>query len=510
MEKGLSKNQLIAELARSPHGKLEEYLPTVKAAATSEPEFLAHLIAWNQIKGQIRDAKIALPLLSLMVPSYAAEFVENSLAHLALQGPRELLRAYRHAMTVRPAGKMMALKRLVTSYIREREADHQTWDRMAVQHRGTLKELYALCDVKPSTDHKNIVLFGRTLDKVKAPLPKGSVFEVIANLKNMTPAEAAAEIQKRHIPFLIAHGSLGAKMKEPETVLALINAMSPSELVNNTKMLEKLGVKTNPALRGAYEAALGKAASSTKNVLKASRAVEAIEDEGLKEKLRGLQEKQIKAMPGPTGDWLVLADRSSSMSKAIEAARHVAAALTKMVKGKVWLVFFNDSPMSVDVSGLTLDEIHKKTANVNASGSTSIGCGLERMLNEKIVVDGIAVVSDAAENTAPFFANVYERYTKFADKQVPVYLYKFADQYAGHYATRYLNDTMKGQGFDVHEFDLTSSVDYFSIPNLVATMRENKYSLVDEIMSTNLLTIGDVLSCQHESILSKRAIGIPA
>lgn len=496
MEKGLSKNQLIAELTRSPHGKLEEYVPIVTAAAKAEPEFLAHLIAWNQIKGQIRDAKIALPLLSLVVPSYAAELIENSLAHIALQGPRELLRAYRFALSVRPAGKMTKLRNLVKGFLHEKEANHQEWNRIAVQHRATLKELYSLCDVKPGSDHCNIVLFGRRLDKTKAPLPKGSVFEVIAGLKDMSAQEAAAEIQKRRIPFLVAKGALGAKAKDPDLVLALINSMSPSELVNNTKNLEGLGIKTNPALRGAFQAGLQRAATSTKNVLKATRAAEAIDDEELRENLRGLQEKQLQAMPGPTGNWLVLADRSSSMSQAIEASRHVAAALAKMVKGKVWLVFFNDSPMTVDVTGLPLDAIKKATAHVNASGSTSIGCGLQRMLDEKIEVDGIAVVSDAAENTTPFFANVYKKYSEFVGKEVPVYLYKFADQYAGHPATKYLNDTMKGQGFDVQEFDLTKSIDYYAIPNLASTMREQRFGLVDEVMSTRLLTLADVFKLE--------------
>lgn len=485
MEHGLSKNQMISELVRSPHGKLEEYAPVVKTAAKTEPEFLAHLIAWNQIKGQIRDAKIALPLLSLTEPSFAEDLVENSLAHLALQGPRELLRAYRHALVVRPAGKMGRLRRLVGAYLREKEADHHKWDRAAVQHRNVLKELYALCDVKPSTHYKNIVLFGRTLDKVKAPMPKGSVFEVIAGLKDMAPMEAAGEIQKRKIPFLIAKGALGAKAKDPDLVLALINSMSPSELVNNTKMLEGLGVKTNPALRGAFQAGLAKAAGSTKNVLKATRAAEAMDDEELKENLRGLQEKQLQSM-SVEGDWLVLADKSGSMHEAIEAARHIAATLAKMVKGKVWLVFFDTHPMTVDVTGLPLDAIKKATEHVTANGGTSIGCGLQRMLDEKIHVDGIVVVSDGGENSAPLFSDVYPRYSKLVDKEVPVYLYHCGNK------DREFSAFMKLAHIDLQVFDLPRNIDYYSIPNLVATMRTNRYSILDEIMSTRLLTLADV------------------
>jgi hypothetical protein len=43
-------------------------------------------------------------------------------------------------------------------------------------------------------------------------------------------------------------------------------------------------------------------------------------------------------------------------------------------------------------------------------------------------------------------------------------------------------------------FDLRDGkTDYYSIPNLVQTMRSNQYSLVDEIMATPLLSLSEVL-----------------
>ena len=39
------------------------------------------------------------------------------------------------------------------------------------------------------------------------------------------------------------------------------------------------------------------------------------------------------------------------------------------------------------------------------------------------MVDGIAVISDGAENALPFLGDVYRRYTAFVDKPVPVYWY---------------------------------------------------------------------------------------
>ena len=490
-EAGITKNKILSELSRSPHGKLGEYLPIGKQAAKQEAEFLAHLISWNHQKGAIRDSKVALPIVSLSEPSFPHELMENSLAHLALLGPRELDRALRFTYEVKlPTAKRKAVMKVVEQYLREIESDVRRWDRVAVQHRDTLKSLYCLTHTKPFL-HGNIILFGRDYEKNKMPYPAGSVFADIARLKDMSPTEAAAVIVDRKIPFLIAMGALGKKAQEPDLVLALINRMSATELVTNTKMLEKLGIKTNPALRGAYEQALEKASKSKKNVLKTTRAAEAIEDEGLKAKLRGVQERQIQSNAGIEGNWLVLADKSGSMHAALEIARHVSAALAKFVKGKVHLVFFDTAPQTMDVTGLPLDKINEMTKYIRASGGTSIGCGLQRMLDAKEDVDGIAIVSDGGENTAPIFPHVYKKYSEFAGKEVPVYLYLCDGD------SPELKTTMQAAGIDMQVFDMNRNTDYYSLPNMVATMRTNRYSLIDEVMATKLLKLEDVFKSER-------------
>lgn len=492
--RALTKQKILSELSKSPHGKLAEYITVGKQAIAQEPEFSAHLMAWDRSHGQIRDSKVALPVVTLAFEK-EPEFLDNAFAHLALLGPRELLRAYEFAREVRPAGQMLPFRRLIANYLAEKEAD-KGWDHIAIQHRKTLKTLYALSHATPQKDRTHAVLFGfkgRGDAKVKLPLPKGSIFEAVANLKNMSSVEAAGTILKYRIPFLIAAGALGAKAKDTDLVLALINTMSPTELVTNTKRLEKFGIKTNPALRAAFEAAIAKASTSKKNTLKTTAAIDAIEDEGLKDKLRKLQDKQIAVAGGPEGNWLVLADKSGSMSSAIELARHIAATLAKFVKGKVYLVFFDTAPLVVDVTGLALDQIQKATKHVRADGGTSIGVGLNRMLVEKIELDGIAVVSDGGENTSPRFADVYKRYSEFAGKEIPVYFYDV------HGASGW-EQLINSAGIEMQTFKVNGNIDYYSIPNLVQTMRSNQYSLVDEIMATPLLSLSDVLKSTPELV----------
>lgn len=478
-EYGLTKNQIITELSRSPHGKLEEYVKVGKEAATQEPEFFAHLIAYDRVKGQIRDAKVALPVISLSVPTFPEEFKDNSWAHIASLGPRELERAFRFAMSLGISRRK--LRKLVSQYLDKLELNRGKWDGMALQHKNTLANLYALAHAKRSDRVGGILFEGK--------YPAGSAFEAVKQLASMTPQEAAGTILEKNIPFLVAQGALGKKIAEPDLILALMKRMSPVQFITNVKMLEKLNVKSNPALRGAFDEAMERASKSTKNVLKTTRAAENVNDADLKAKLSGLQERQLSNMKGVEGNWLVLGDKSTSMSASIDTSCLVAATLAKMVKGKVQLAFFDTVvARAFDVSGKTYEEIKSDTKWVKADGNTSIGCGMQWAIDKKLEVDGIAIVSDGGENTPPIFAAAYMRYSQILGKEVPVYFYQLAGD------TPVLIENMKRASQDLQVFDIRSGVDFYSLPNLVQTMRTQRYGLVEEILDFKLLSLDTVFA----------------
>lgn len=503
MEQGITRNKMIQELTKSPHGSLAEYVGTGIVAAQQEPEFFAHLIAWNGIRGQIRDAKIALPVVNLMV-KVADEFEENAYAHLAQLDPRSLLKAIRFMKVSNSTAKdftqkhgvnfhvkVRAFNRVVERYLRHREENWGLWQRTAVQHRRSLKELYALTRVKPKSMADTILFKGEA--------PTGTVFADIRNLSKMGAAEAAGTIIEQRIPFLVAVGALGSKIKDGNLVMALIERMSPTELVTNTKMLEKLGVKTDPKLRAAYEEGMKRVAVSKKTTFKATRAVEGMEDSPLKAKLQAAQEKQIASI-SVDGDWLVLGDKSGSMASCIEAARHIAATLAKVVRGKVHLIYFDTQPTYINATGLSYDDLLNKTKNINANGGTSIGCGVQYMMGKAENVDGIAIVSDGCENSIPIFASAYKKLAANLDKEPPVYFYHvgFESQSssqrlaAGGELNNFLM-SMKENDIDPQVFELGRTVDFYSLPNLIQTMRVNRYALADEILDTPLLKLDAVL-----------------
>lgn len=480
MEKtALTKTQIISELAKSTHGKLEEYVTIGTQAAKLDADFFQHLIAWNQYKGQIRDSKVALPVIGLMNTD-DEEYISNDLAHIAIQNPRELLKAYRFALGLKPQGKMRLFRRLISAYLRKLEGNSAKWERTAVQHRNVLKELYALSHTKPNII-SDMVLF-------KGEYPNGTVFQDILRLKDMSPLEAAATIIDRRIPFLIAQGALGSKVKNTDLLMALIERMTPTELVTNTAWLEKNGMQQNPALRAAFQDALKKASKSKANVLKTSTAVEAVEDEEIKAQLKNLQEKQIQNTGGIEGNWLVLGDKSGSMTRCINVSVHVAATLAKFVKGQVHLIFFDNMPYHYDVTGKSMDEIIQMTKRISAGGGTQIGCGVEYAQMRGFDIDGIAVVSDGEDARTDFIPK-YNNYVKKFDKEPSIYFYRV--QGGGHNS---FTDQLKVAKMDFHQFDIPTNVDYYSLPNLVQTMRVGRFHLLDEIMNSRLLKIEDIIA----------------
>lgn len=476
----IHRNKMIAELVRSEHGKLAAYVPVVSRASQEDPDFLAHLIAWNQKKGSIRDSKIALPMIQLgATAELPEEYTQNDLAHVALQSPRELLRAVRFSREYRPRGRGKRFESMVERYLRKKEAQAAgRFFQLVLQHRKPLKELYALLHIKPNE------LANRVLFKGEKP----GVLGRVARLGEMAAEDAAAVIMRDHIPFLVAAPVIAKHKGNTAFVLALIEAMTPAELVNNTKMLEKLGIRNVPALRAAFDAKLREAVESKKNVLKTAKAAEATGNK----KLAKAAEKQLDNTDGVQGDWLVLGDCSGSMSIGIEAARQVSAILARMVRGKVHLVFFNSMPRHFDVTGKTFEEITEITRGIRDGGGTSIGVGLAWARTAGIPVDGVAIISDGEENTNPVFHDELKKYQEWVGKEIPVYYYAVGGRFRGK---SFLEMSMERSGFDLQTFDLKgSAIDYYSLPNLVQTMRTNKYSLSDEIFATPLLTLDEVFA----------------
>lgn len=498
MEQQYSRTQLIEKLNLSLHGKLEEYRPVFSAACTRDPEFLAHLIAWDYVNGQIKDTKIALPVITLATPGYPDELAENSLAHIAMQPPRELEKSLRFAIAASmPARRQKRLESVIRRYLAFKEKEPGKWNRLAIRHRRALKSLYALTHA-PMAEWASNILFRNQY----AP---GSIFADVRQLSAMSPAQVAATIQKWHLSPLVVSGAMaGAKDKQKDSgvLAATMDQMSDTELVTRSASLVRDGVAKDENLKEKFRGKVAKASKSNKATLKTGHKAEEVEDEGIKEMLKELQERQIEnqkaAGRGIEGNWLVISDCSSSQSAAIELGVQVAAAIARFVTGTVWLLFCNtDVVKVVDATGKSLEYLQQQAKFIVAVGGTSYGVGLEWAADKKLELNGVAIVGDGGENHLPF-GHAMVRYEKYMGTRPAVYLYQtYCDpRYRGTNGdpglfARYMQSYGGGE---FTAFDLTSGkVDYYSLPNLVQSMNVSRFGVVEKIMACPLVTLDMVI-----------------
>lgn len=495
-----SRNRLIQSLLQIGHGDLTPFVVPGALAATAEPELFGRLIAWNLERGKVWDSKIAFPALALYsLKENDRELAQNAVAAAMALAPRRVVKWYHFLKKLKlisqmplTAGVGREVKDGLELYLAKRELHRGWWQDSVIQDRSAMRSLYRIRHRRPG-DVQNLILFHNMY-------PPGSTFEVISHLRDMPPDEAAGAILKYRIPFLIAIGALRT-IKEPDILLALIERMTGNELVTNSKLLERAGVMANPALRGAYEAALTRAKKSKKvDALKAGRAAEALEEQEqcsggvMAGKLRALQAEKTRQLGTIEGDWLVLGDCSSSMKDSIDAARRIAALIAERVKGQVHLVFFSTVPTHIEVTGLTYDQILEKTKRIKAEGNTSIGVGLDFILSRGDAVQGIVIVSDGGENRGPLFPEVYHKYAKKFEIEPTVYLFRVAgdpDRVSG---------ACEHAGIQVDKFEASSGVDYYSLPNFIEVLKtaKNRYGLLTQIMETPLLTYDKVFELKEQ------------
>lgn len=498
-----SRQQLIGMLSKIGHGDLRIYIEPGITAAKLDPEVFGRFICWNQAKGVVRDSQVAWPILALRgVGREDKELAENAIAHLVSLNPRMLLQAYRFNKQLSAAGLVISggwrrlLEKAMKDYLRLREGNKGWWDRVALQHRESLMELYRIAHLHPSKRAQSLLF--------ESKVPRGSVFGKLRKLGEMTPEDAASTILVEEIPLQIAMGALQKNLKNPDVVFSLIKGMTPNQLISNAKLLEKMGVGTNELLTNAYTLALEEAAkakpkkhSPKMGVLKAGVAAGAGVSEQTQKNLQRLQQKGLEQVGGIEGDWAVLVDKSHSMQHALEAGRRIGALIAERTKGKVWLIFFNSEATPVDITGLTYEQVLAKTRAERAHGGTSVGSALRYLTNRRESVGGIVIVSDGGDNTEPKFHDQYMAHKRVMQnsggiEDPTVYFLRLVGG-----EPDYMSRLCESAGIELNIRDLGSAVDYNSFPNIIQELRVRKDGLLDEIMGYELLTLNQVFTTER-------------
>ncbi|HEY9626924.1 MAG TPA: vWA domain-containing protein [Coleofasciculaceae cyanobacterium] len=461
--------EMLNSLLTTPHRKLEQVAEIHQLIVELDPIFYGHLAVWYQRNGDVRDHKevfVAHLLTSDLVEHRDAGFIMlQELPPYQVARVVDFMKQHRNKL---PRSARTAVQR----YLKVRESNPALFDRAALRGRKAMKHLYASLHIKPN-ERANAILF-------RDQPPVGSLAEV---LKQLAKAESAAEqarlIVEFKLPYTIAIGAI--KQLTPTVLVALINSMTPQEVINNLKSLKARGAMDHPEVKVLIDGKLDEASKSARvAAFKAQVAADAADlDDDTLARLEKVTNEQVKRRGVITRPTALLVDKSGSMENAIELGKRLAALISGITQANLFVYAFDNIPYPVTAQGKELTDWERAFQHIKAGGGTSIGASLEAMRKKRQIVDQIIVVTDEGENAAPYFGEVYKTYCRELAVMPNVVIVR-----VGGYCN-WLESQLKGQQAPVETF--TFAGDYYSLPNLVPLLtRPSRLDLLMEILDVPL------------------------
>jgi hypothetical protein len=340
----------------------------------------------------------------------------------------------------------------IAAYLREREASEQRFDRVALTARDALKRLYAGLHIKPSP-RANAILFTRNP-------PPGSLAQVLKQIsRSGSPAEQARWIAENRLPYRVACTVI--RRMSPMVLAALVEVMSPQELINNLASLKRRGAFENREVKKLIDRKLEAARKDSRvSAYKAKVAARAAEaDEELADALDQVTETQVRQAGRITRPTALLIDKSGSMTAAIEVGKQLGAMISAISDQALVVYAFDSVAYPLRPAGAALADWEKALAGIKAGGNTSCGAALEQMTRKKQWVEQLVMITDEEENTAPLFKEAYQKYAAAAGGRPAVIFVKI-----GRASEKLEKDCAQlGVAPNLAEF----RGDYYALPNLV-------------------------------------------
>ena len=462
---------MLNSLLTTPHRELKQIVELHKMMLEIDPIFYAPLAVWYEKNGDIRDHKEVFT--ACLLTSTFPEHRDVGFALLQKLAPYQVSRVV--GILKKDLNKVpRSARTAVKFYLEKREANPRFFDRAVLRNRKTIKGLYAGLHIKPSA-RANAILFQN-----KPPQDSLS-YQLKLLAKAETPLEQAQIIVTHKIPYTIA---VGAVSKITPTVLvALISVMSPQEVINNLKSLKAKGAMNHADVKALIDTQLIEAHNSKRvSAFKTQVAAKAAKvDAETAERLEKVMNEQAKAKGTISKNTVLLVDKSSSMTEAIELGKQIAATISGVTTADLYVYAFDSMPYEIKKRGNgELSDWTKSFRGVVASGYTSIGAGLEPLRKKKRMVEQIIIVTDEGENTAPFFNKSYAAYCREMNVTPDILIVR-----VGRYASTMLEKQLKSQGVSVEVLEFKG--DYYSLTNLIPLLnRPSRLDLLMEILETEL------------------------
>lgn len=460
--------QMLNSFLTTPHGKLAALAPLHRSSIEHDPLFYGHLAAWYRERGEVRDHKVLF--VAHLLTSDFVEHREAGWVLLQQLPPHMVAATLDHAKIV--IGKVpRSFKSAIMSYLRHLEAQPARFDRAALRNRANLKHLYASLRIAPGA-RAQAILFD------EQPPVDSQLYQLKLLARTSEPAAQARLIVEQRIPYTTAIGAI--KALTPSVLVALIEVMTPQEVINHLAGLKQRGAFDSPEVKALIEARLREAEQDRRvSTLKATRAMAHVQlDAETAAVLTEVTDRRVAQMTRIVRPTALFVDKSSSMTQAIEVAKEVAA-LISAVCADFRVLAFDSEVFEVQARGVERSAWEQAFKLVRANGSTSIGAPLAKLTRERHYVEQVVIITDMDENTHPYLAAAYAEYAQTIGTSPQLIIVG-----VGGNSPRFL-DTLRNAGVPLTVWEFGG--DYFSLPNLLPLLAlPSRAELVEQVMSVPL------------------------
>jgi len=465
-------------LLSSPHGDLAGYGEVHERVLEADPEFYGHMAAWYHGRGAIRDQRLLFVAhlgTSPQVEHREAAFImAQALRTYELARMLRYLKEQRHRLPRRT-------RSAVAYWLRRREADPAWFDEVALRDRRNLKYLYATLRLRPAA-RAGAILFERR------PPPESRLAAVKRLATCDDTLEVARGIVAHRIFFSTAVGLL--KKLDAPALAALVDVMSPQQLLNSLAALQRRGALDNPELRALVEAKLAQARDESRvQDARTLRAAAACGDRAIAATLGEIGAERLRRRGRITRPTALFVDKSGSMELALEVGAHVAALCSTLAEGGLWAYAFDS--IGRRVGAPTQGDLlswRQAFSHLQANGATSIGAPFVNMERNAVRAEQIVVITDGAENTSPLFVDALRDYEAWSGHRCGVVVVLVGvppGRQSG------LERSLMQAGIDHSSYRFDG--DLYSLPNLAAYLATpRRAELCAEVMETTLPCYADL------------------
>ncbi len=463
--------EILNSLQTTPHREIELIIGLHKEMISRDPVFYGHLAVWYSAHGEIRDHEEAF--VATLLTSELEEHRDAGFVMLKNLEPYRVERVRNHVKKLFKKDPR-AMKTAIKQYLREREASPQWFDKCVLRARRAMKAMYAGCHIKPSKRADNILF--------KDKPPQDSLSFYLKVLADATGSEEQARLIAEHkIPYTVAVGAI-SEMSAP-IMIALIDAMSPQELINNLGSIKKSGSLRMPGVQDLVDIKLEKATSNKR--VSANKATIAAEAAGVsqetKKKLDKVANKQIRAKGTIKRSTALLVDKSGSLTVAIDKGRDIAAAISGVMAddADLYVWAFDSMAREIVSEGTEMTDWQKAFKHVRASGGTSVGAGIAALRMKKQRVEQIIIVTDEGEYHSPSCDRAYLDYVRAMGTSPDITIVRVGR------ACDAVQKKLRNVGASVDTIDFNG--DYYSISNLIPMLTKgSQFELLMDIMEYKL------------------------